>query len=277
MDKKVLLIGGSGFIGRHLAKKLLDLGWEIVVIDKIEATGANPPLGGLAPVDADNKEAMQEIFDREKPDIVFHLAGAINLRKGIDDPGLNRAKIVCDCCRKNNVKKIIFFSSGSAIQDNPESRYGLANMEIEKIIQQSGLDYVILRLANVYGPGQWEQGIIPQILTNKNLKIKSNGEQTRDFIYVDDVAEAAVLARDKKGVYNIGSGRTRRLNEVIEIIKKYKNVSFKYNHEQDFSARALDIEKTRKDFNWEPKTNLEQGLIKTIKYFEEETLWSAQK
>jgi nucleoside-diphosphate-sugar epimerase len=98
MKKKILLIGGAGFIGSHLNEKLLKLGHEVVVIDK------------------KNKD-----FGKEKPDIVYHLAGAINLRKGESDPGIERAKIVCQFCKENKVKKLIFFSSGGAILYNLES------------------------------------------------------------------------------------------------------------------------------------------------------------
>jgi len=250
MKKKILLIGGAGFIGSHLAEKLLKLGHEVVVVDK-----------------------KDKDFRKEGMDVVYHLAGAINLRKGIDDPGIERAKLVCQFCKENKVKKLIFFSSGGAIYFDPESEYAKANLEIEKIIQEKGLDYIILRLGNVYGPRQWKEGIIPQIILNKDLKIKGDGNQTRNFVYIDDVIEIAVLAmeEDKRGIYNVDAGEEHSINQVIDLVRKITGLKINpvYDGGEDISAKALDIEKSKKDFNWSPKISLEQGLRETIKYYNE--------
>ena len=250
MSKKILLIGGAGFIGSHLAEKLLKLGHEVIVIDK------------------ENKG-----FEKERPEIVYHLAGAINLRKGENDPGIERAKLVCQFCKENKVKKLIFFSSGGAIYFDPENEYAKANLGIEKIIQEKGLDYIILRLGNVYGPKQWKEGIIPQIILNKDLKINGDGNQTRNFVYVDDVVEIAILAMeaDKNGIYNVDAEEEHSINQVIDLVKEITSSEINpvYQGGEDINAKALDIEKTKKDFNWSPKVSLEQGLVKTIKYYNE--------
>jgi UDP-glucose 4-epimerase len=259
MSKKILLIGGAGFIGSHLTKGLLEKGYNIVIVDKEKG------------IDANNKEQLSKVFKKEKPDIVYHLAGAINLRKGESDSGLERAELVCQLCKENKIKKLIFFSSGGAICFDPESQYAKANVEIEKIIQKELSFFIILRLGNVYGPGQWEQGIIPQVILNKNLVIKSDGNQTRNFVYVDDVVELAILAMetDKKGIYNVDAGQEHSINQVIDLIRKLTGlvISPAYNGSRDISAKAFDIEKTKKDFNWEPKISLERGLTETIKSF----------
>jgi len=266
MAKKILLIGGAGFIGTHLAKRLLEKGYQVVVVDKKEG------------IDADNEKVIREIFEKEKPEIVYHLAGAIDLKRGGEDSGIERAKIICQCSKEYDVRKLIFFSSGAAIHFNPESEYGKANLEIERIIEEAGLpNWIILRLGNVYGPGQWKSGIIPQIILNKDLKIKGDGSQTRSFIYIDDVVEAAVLAIETKktGIYNVDGEEERTLNQIIDLIKTLtasvlrssEEIKVSYEGEKDISAKALDIGKTKKDFNWKPKTDLKQGLFKTISYF----------
>jgi len=257
IKQKVLLIGGAGFIGSHLAEKLKELGHEVIVVDKKRGTKTGFSIGDLV---------SKELFKQEKPDIIYHLAGAMNLRKGINDPGIKRAKLVCQFCKENKVKKLIFFSSGGAIYFNPQSEYAKANLEIEKIIQESGVKNVILRLSNVYGPGQWKEGIIPQIIKG-NPRIKGDGNQTRDFIYIDDVVEAAILAMDKEGIYNISSGQEYKINQVIDLVQKITglNINPVYQKKDDISAKALNVEKTKQDFNWEPKVSLEQGLVKTIK------------
>ena len=258
-EKKIILItGGAGFIGTHLKNRFLSLGHKVIVLDKKD--GFN----------IDDQEKTRQVFENERPDIVYHLAGAINLKHGGNDSGINRAKMITELAKEFNLEKIIFFSSGGAIYGDSESNYSKANLEIERIIKESNLDYVILRLANVYGPSQWKSGIIPQIIKNKELKIKGDGSQTRDFIYIDDVIDLSILAMNKNGTYNVGSDREISLNEVIDIIK---NVSgFKivpiYTKEDDISVKALDISKTKKDFNWEPKIDLKEGLSKTIELSE---------
>lgn len=259
MPKKILLIGGAGFIGSHLAKGLLKKGYEVAVVDREKG------------IDANNKEAMRKFFEKEKPEIVFNLAGAINLRKGESDSGLERAELICRLCRENKIKKLIFFSSGGAIYFDPQSDYAKANLEIEKIIQENLNSFIILRLGNVYGPGQWKEGIIPQIILNKDLVIRGDGNQTRNFVYVDDVVEAAILAMesDRNGIYNVDAGEEHTLNRVISLINKITGLVIipDYSGEKDISAKAFDLKKTKKDFNWEPKTSLGQGLAETIELF----------
>jgi len=257
--KKILLIGGAGFIGSHLAKGLLEKGHSVVIADKEKW------------IDANNKEQLGKVFKKEKPEIVYHLAGAMNLRRGAVDSSVERTKIICDCCKEYNVEKLIFFSSGGAIYFNPESDYAKANLEIEKIIQENLNFFIILRLGNVYGPGQWKEGIIPQIILNKDLKINGDGNQTRNFVYVDDVVEVAILAieTDKKGIYNVDAGQEYSINQVIDLIRKLTGLVIDpvYDGGRDISAKAFDIEKTKKDFNWESRISLEQGLVKTIEFF----------
>jgi UDP-glucuronate decarboxylase len=113
--------------------------------------------------------------------------------------------------------------------------------------------------------------IVPQIILNKDLKIKGDGNQTRNFIYIDDVVEIAILAMeaDKNGTYNVDAGEEHSINQVIGLVKEITGleISPDYRGGEDISAKALDIEKTKKDFNWEPKVSLRQGLIKTTKYY----------
>jgi len=235
-NMKIALIGGKGFIGSHLNERFLDLGYEVIIIDKGDE------------------------LNFKNIDIIYHLAGAINLKRGGNDSGVERAREVCRLARENKVKKIIFFSSGGAIYSNPKSEYAQANLETEKIIKGSGLDYVILRLSNVYGPRQWEEGIIPQIIKG-NPVIKGDGEQKRDFIYIDDVVEVSILAKDAHGTYDIGSGKLYSINEIIKMVE----IKIKPNYvgEKDIDARAI---KSNFD-NWKPRVDLREGLKRTVEEF----------
>ena len=292
MSKKILLIGGAGFIGSHLTERLLKLGHEIIVLDKQALKVSRKELSSLkrpalprgrsltpSLLGWDGKKELSSFnSDLEGIDVVYHLAGAINLRKGKNDAGIERAKLVCQFCKENKVKKLIFFSSGGAIYFDPESEYAKANLEIERIIQkelsslpsrQAG--FIILRLGNVYGPRQWKNGIIPQIILNKDLKIKGNGNQTRNFVYIDDLVEIAIMAMeaDKNGIYNVDAGEEHSVNQVIDLVKEITGLEINpvYQEGKDISAGVLDIEKTKKDFIWKPKVSLKQGLAKTIRYY----------
>ncbi|MBI3337218.1 MAG: NAD-dependent epimerase/dehydratase family protein [Candidatus Staskawiczbacteria bacterium] len=303
--KKFLIIGGGGFIGFHLSETLLKLGHSVVIIDDFSTSINFGKINSKIKVyktDIDNLNRVKDIFKKEKPDFVYHLAGAINLRRQITDSlfakDLNilaRTKIILDACLENNVKKIIFISSGGAIYENakivptaedysvhPVSLYGLANLMIERYIElyhkENNLNFIILRLSNVYGPRQWKSGIIPSIII-KILKkekpiIYGDGIQTRDFIYIDDAVNALILAAEieKRGIYNVGSGKEIRINEIFRITKNFLNTKIVPIHknlkEQETKRSLLGIKKIKKDFGWQPKVGIKEGLDKTIEWFQ---------
>jgi UDP-glucose 4-epimerase len=301
--KTILVTGGAGFIGYYLTNELLKLGNKVVVIDNFSSNAIKniDPKIKTYKTDINDANKVRAIFKKEKPDIVYHLAGVINLRHQITNPLfvkamdiLGRTKIILDSCRASNVKKIIFVSSGGAIYENakiiptphnypahPASLYGLANLMVEKYIEsyykEYGLNYIILRLSNVYGPRQWESGIIPSIilkvLKEKNPVIFGNGSQTRDFIYIDDAVEALILLakRGKNEVYNVGTGKEISLNEIFKITKNilcskvipvYKNLKT-----TETKRSALDAKKIKKEFGWHSKTDIKNGLKKTIEWY----------
>lgn len=301
---KYLITGGAGFIGSHLSRALLKLNNKVIVIDNYSTNAVKK---------VDNKiknyktnigdiSEIRKIFKKEKPDIVYHLAGVINLRRKITDPlfiesldFLDKTKAILDVCRENNVKKIVFISSGGAIYENatiiptpqdysahPTSLYGLANLMIEKYIQsyceEYKMNFIILRLSNVYGPRQWASGVIPSLIIKLLKKerpiIYSDGTQTRDFIYIDDAIEASIVAAEEaeKGIYNVGSGKEVSLNEVFGSIKDIFGLKIEPIYQdlktQESKRSALSIEKIKKELGWRPKTNLKDGLDKTIKWFQ---------
>ena len=301
--KKFLITGGAGFIGSHLAEDLLKLGHKVIIIDDFSSSAVEKigPKIKIYKTDVENFDKIREIFKKEKPDIVYHLAGVINLRHRITSPLfvktmdiLGRTKIILDSCLANNVKKIIFISSGGAIYENakviptpqdypahPMSLYGLANLIVEKYIEsyykEYGLNFMILRLSNVYGPRQWGSGIIPSIIM-KILKkekpiIYSDGNQTRDFIYINDAVEASIMLaeRGKNGIYNIGTGKEISLNEIFKLIKDISNIKVNPMRKNlkvaEARRSALDIKKIKKEFGWYPKTNIKEGLEETIDWY----------
>lgn len=301
---KIIVSGGAGFIGSHLVDKLIEEGHQVVVIDNL-STGRKENLNPKAKfyeLDiCDSK--ISQIFQEEKPEIVFHLAAQIDVHKSVKNP-IENAKInilgtlnILENCRKTSVKKFIFTSSGGAIYgdtdiiptseanpENPESPYGIAKLTVEKYLyfyeKSFNLSYVALRFANVYGPRQnskGEGGIIAifcdKMLKNEEVIINGDGEQSRDFVYVDDAVEAAILAIESKksGFYNIGTAKETSINEIFRKIKELTNSNCQEIHgpakpdEQERSC--LDFSKVEKELNWQPKYNLEKGLKETIEWF----------
>ncbi len=301
---KILVSGGAGFIASHLTDKLIEKGHQVVVIDNL-STGKKENLNPKAKfyeADICNSEIAQ-IFQEEKPEIVFHFAAQIDVRESVKDP-IQDAKVnilgslnLLQNCQKNGVKKFIFASSGGAIygdtdviptpethSENPESPYGICKLTVEKYLhffkETFGLNYTALRLANIYGPRQnskGEAGVIAvfcdQMLKNEEVVINGDGEQTRDFVFVDDVVNAALLSieQEKSDIYNIGTGIETNINEIFRKIKELTNSDCEEIHvpakQGEQKRSCLDNSKAKQELNWDPEYNLEEGLEKTVNWF----------
>lgn len=306
---KILVTGGAGFIGSHLADKLIKKGNEVFIIDNL-STGSEKNINKNAKfykADIVEKEKIEKIILDEKPDVIFHLAAQINVRKSTEDPvfDLNVNVIgtinLIDSFLKTGKqdKKFIFASTGGAIYGEcniiptpetvepfPLSPYGISKLTVEKFLNYykefKGLRYVSLRLGNVYGPRQnpyAEAGVVA-IFTNKMLKgekpvIFGDGNQTRDFIYVDDVVNAFILTmeKDADGIYNVGTEKETSVNEIFELIKKYtgSDVEKIYGEEKEGDIRrsCLSTEKIKRELGWKPEYGIENGLKKTVEWFKE--------
>ena len=303
---KILVTGGAGFIASHLTDKLIEKGHNVVVIDNL-STGKKENLNPKAKfyeADICNSEIAQ-IFQEEKPEIVFHFAAQIDVRKSVKDP-IQDAEVnilgslnLLQNCQKAGVKKFIFASSGGAIYgdtdviptpethtENPESPYGICKLTIEKYLhfykETFGLNYTALRFANIYGPRQnskGEAGVIAvfcdKMLKNQEVVINGDGEQTRDFVFVDDVINAALLSmeQEKSDIYNIGAGEETNINDIFRKIKELTGSSCEEIHAPSKAGEqkrsCLDFSKAKEKLNWGPEYNLEKGLENTIKWFKE--------
>ncbi len=251
----------------------------------------------------DIRDDLNELFEKEKFDAVFHLAAQANVRKSIENPkedaeiNIIGSLNLIDNCVKYSVKKFIFSSTGGAIysrnaeipcnedsEKEPESPYGLAKLTIEnylRIISKiSELNCCILRYANVYGPRQdakGEAGVIAIFIDNafseKPLRIFGDGNQTRDFIYVEDVVNAnlIVLEKDLKGTFNVGTGEQTSVNEISKCISSLLEKDFTIVYEDEIKGElkhnCLDAGKLRRE-GWESKIELNEGLKETIEWFE---------
>lgn len=304
--KKVLVTGGAGFIGSHITDNLVENGYAVTVIDNL-STGKENNLNKKAKFyKSDIKHSqLESIFQTEQPDYVCHQAAQVDVRRSVADPIFD-ADInvigtinILQNCIKYKVKKIVFASSGGAVYGEQEifpapethplkpiSPYGITKLVAEHYLYYyrmvHGLNYVALRYANVYGPRQdpfGEAGVvaifIQKMLNGEQPVINGDGGQTRDFVYVGDVARANIKALQEDiptGPINIGTGIETSIIEIFEFLRSIISPSVKKQFgppklgEQRRSV--VDVSKAKEILKWEPQVSISEGLKKTCEYFQ---------
>ena len=301
---KILVTGGAGFIGSQVADAYIENGNEVVIVDNL-STGRKEninPDAKFINIDITDKK-IRQLFKEEKFDVVNHHAAQIDVRKSVADP-IYDASIniigtinILEHCVKEGVKKTIFASTGGAVYGeqkyfpadenhpvNPVSPYGITKLSIEKYLNfyqvEYGLNYTILRYANVYGPRQnplGEAGVVA-IFTNKLLQaeqpiINGDGSQTRDYVFVEDVVKAnlLILKDNTSNIYNIGTGSETNVNELYKILNELTGSKSDKKHGPAAKGEQLrsviSSEKIFKELSWKPSTSLNEGLKRTVDYF----------
>jgi UDP-glucose 4-epimerase len=303
---KALVTGGAGFIGSNLVDALLARGDEVIVLDDI-STGKRENLeqalaGGaqLEVVDIRDAGAVSLLVSRTKPDVIFHLAAQIDVRKSVADPAHDaRVNVegtvnVLSAAQAHGVPRVVNTSTGGAIygegqqlpapEDHPsapEAPYGLskwcAEQYCEIFTRLHGLSTVSLRYGNVYGPRQdplGEAGVVAifcgKLLENGQAIIFGSGEQTRDYVFVDDVVDANLRAAeaDVTGPINIGLGQEKSVLDIVEVLNGHSGSSFEPEHAPERPGEvqhiALDPSRAREELGWEAKVELEEGLKRTL-------------
>ncbi len=301
---KILVTGGAGFIGSHVVDAYIELGHEVVVVDNLSSGSVENinPKAKFYRMDIRDRE-VEGLFKDEKPDVVNHHAAQMDVRKSVEDPiydadvNIIGSLNILQNCVKYGVKKFIFASTGGAIygeQDyfpadeehptRPLSPYGVAKLTVEKYLyfykEVHGLNYVVLRYANIYGPRQnphGEAGVVA-IFTSKMLKgeqpiINGDGFQTRDYTFVGDVVRANVLALnyDRSDIFNIGTGIETDVNTLFRKLKLLTGANCDEFHgpakpgEQRRSV--ISYEKIYKTLGWKPMISLDDGLRLTVEFF----------
>ncbi|MEA1883445.1 MAG: GDP-mannose 4,6-dehydratase [Thermotogota bacterium] len=302
-----LVTGGAGFIGSYIVDSLILRGLNVFVIDNL-STGQKENLLHKDVVfvedDITNKETVDHLFELHKPKYVFHLAAQISVSRSVREPvfdeGVNITGTLnlLEAARKNHTEKFIFSSTGGAMYgDQPESiptkesspekpaaPYGISKLADERYLdfyhREHGLNYTILRYANVYGPRQnpyGEAGVVAifteKMIKNEPVTINGDGQYIRDYVYVEDVANANMLAMDngKDEIYNIATGKGTDVVELFKLAKRINryNLEAEYGSERpgDLRKSILDATKAEQELNWKPYFSLEQGLIQTHDYF----------
>lgn len=302
---KVLVTGGAGFIGSNLTKFLCDRGHEVTVLDDFSSAGhTDKEIDSQATLvhGSLRDEKLLEKLLNEK-EVVFHLAAAGIIKLSLENPEfyfennvLNGVKLL-DAMRKTGVKKIVYSSSSSVYGEpekipipenhplNPINPYGASKLCFEHVLSSYyhsfGINSVSLRYFNVYGPGD-EQ--IPRTravptwvvnaIENKPLPLFWEGKQKKDYVFVEDVARANLMAAQKCAgfkVYNVGSGEGIWMYDLVKILEKVSGKKLEVaqmgERAGDPTATVGDISKIKKELGWKPEVDLETGLKRTVEYY----------
>lgn len=311
---KVLVTGGAGFIGSHVTDGYVREGWEVVVVDNLsggrrEQVNSEAKFYNISITD----KRMEKIFQKEKFDLVNHHGAQINVRASVDDPPFDARENVMgslnlmEACKNYGVKNFIFISSGGAIYGEPSqlpvgenhpktpfSPYGINKLTVEFYLyfykKVFNLNYLSLRYANVYGPRQdpfGEAGVVA-IFASNMLKgttptIFGDGQQTRDYVYVEDVVDANMAATEKieklndKKIssiddlaYNIGTGKEESVNSLYDKLSAITGFDHPplYSEPREGEVRRIYLAPSRakQELDWQAKTSLKEGLKKTVNW-----------
>jgi len=304
---KALVTGGAGFIGSNLVDALLERGDEVTVIDDV-STGRRENLNGalqsgaeLVELDIRDAEAVAGVCARTQPEVVFHLAAQIDVRRSTSDPAFDaRVNVegtinVLDAARRAGVRRFVNTSTGGAIygegrtlpapEDHPvapEAPYGQSKFAAEGYCELfrrlHGLSTTSLRYGNVYGPRQdplGEAGVVAifcgKLLEGGEATIFGDGLQTRDYVYVGDVVDANVRAAESDGVgaYNIGLGEQVTVLDIVAALDGLSDGGFSAQHapERPGEVRhiALDASRARDELGWRAQVSLSEGLERTLR------------
>ncbi|WP_301172032.1 NAD-dependent epimerase/dehydratase family protein [Brevibacillus nitrificans] len=299
---KVLVTGGYGFIGSFVAERFYKEGYQVYILDNLSS-------GNQHNVDFKHKSFLfsvedkkcEEVFRSNKFDVVVHLAAQINVQTSMEDPLLDSTSNILGLVNmlrlssKHRVEKFIFASSAAVYGRNehvplseedkcdPISIYGMNKLIGEQYCHKwkefYGLDTLCFRFANVYGPRQGsigEGGVISTFLerlhTDQEIDLHGDGSQTRDFIYVEDVADAIYRAgtTDYSGVLNLSTNKQSSINELIGLLgeeKTLKGINHSPKRKGDIDVSVLDNTRVKRRLDWVPMYSLREGLAKTSRWF----------
>ena len=303
---RILVSGGAGFIGSHTVDALAARGGhEIAIIDVLSA-GKRDQVNQRArfyQTDLRDAAAVRGVIERERPEVLVHLAAQMDVRRSVADPAFDaQVNLVgflnlMEAGREHGLRRVVFSSTGGAIygeQDcfpcdeehpqRPVSPYGIAKLATEKYLffyrAQYGIDYVALRYANVYGPRQdphGEAGVVAifcgRILEGRPVTIYGDGGQTRDYVYVADVVRANVAALEStvSGAFNVGTGIETSVNQLYDALARNAGTSraAEFGPPRAGEQRRAVIlpERAARELGWRPQVELSDGLAQTLRFF----------
>lgn len=305
----ILVTGGAGFIGSHTVDALIADGHQVVVVDDLSSGKRQNLNSKVKLIEASITDApvIDQIFTDNGPfEAIVHFAAQKSVTHSVDDPveDANRniigSLVMLEAAKKHGTKQFIFSSTGGALYGekailptpedsplHPVSPYGISKRSVEEYLsfyRRQGITTQILRYSNVYGPRQdpyGEAGVIAifcqNLVQGEPMKVFGKGEQTRDFVYVADVASANLkaLAAPKSGVWNIGTGQENSINAVLDELRSIgqefdltmKDIKYLPPRLGELDRSCLDAKLAEAELNWTSKVSLKEGLRETLRSF----------
>jgi UDP-glucose 4-epimerase len=305
-SQTILVTGGAGFIGSHVVDTFIAAGHHVVVVDNL-LTGKREnihPEARFHQADIRDLNSLLRIFSEEKPQVVCHHAALADVRASVVDPVsytqvnvIGTLNLLQACRDAGPVRRFLFASTGGAVYGEPAELpapescpprpldpYGATKLSCEHFIDtyrhNHGLEYTILRYSNVYGPRQdpmGEAGVVAifagGMLAGRQVTIHGDGCQSRDFLFVEDVARANLMALEAagSGVFNLGTGLATDINELFRELARLTGYPLPERHGPpkagEVRAIYLDCRRARAQLGWEPRVSLPEGLARTVAFF----------
>jgi UDP-glucose 4-epimerase len=302
---RILLTGGAGFIGSHVADSLLERGHEVAVVDDLSSGKRENIPEAARFYETDIRTGCLRVFEEFAPEVLCHQAAQMDVRRSVREPDFDAEVNVLGTirllqnCVEHGVGKVVFASTGGAVygeqetfpasEDHPQyplSPYGVSKLAGERYLNfyhlQYGIPHVALRYANVYGPRQdphGEAGVVAIFCGNmaagRTSTINGSGEQSRDYVYVGDVARANVLALEGEvpsGAYNVGTGLETSVNRLYELLQEISGKSLPSEQGPAKPGEQLrssvDPALAGRVMRWRPEMSLANGLGETLRFFD---------
>ena len=301
---KILVTGGAGFIGSHIVNAYINAGHDVIVIDNLSSGEIKlvNPKAKFYHLDIHSPE-VKTILEKEKITVINHHAAQISVSASVSNPLFDaNSNIIGTLQLLQNavslkVEKFIFASTGGAMYGEqktfpaseeqpckPLSPYAISKLSAETYINyygtQYGLNTTVLRYSNVYGPHQnphGEAGVVAifceRLLKDQKPIINGDGEQTRDFVYVQDIVQANTIALNPQcsGLFNVGTGKETSVNSLTRCLIKVSAITTSIEHgpakKGEQKRSSIDSGKLLKGFGWKPSVSVEEGLLETFNYF----------
>lgn len=300
---RILVTGGAGFIGSHVTEAYLNAGHEVAVLDNLSTgkTDFIPKSVKFYQADITDLPAVQQIINEFKPEVINHHAAHIQVGHSVVDPQFDAQNniigllnIMQSAKDVDTVKKVIMASTGGAMYGDqptpfkesmapqPLSPYGISKRSGELYLHfyavQYGIEYVVLRYSNVYGPRQnphGESGVVAifmeKLQKGEQPLINGSGEHTRDYVHVSDVAKANLLALDyaDNGIFNIGTATETTANQVYDLVTRAMGINQPAQHGPERPGEqvtsSLDYSLAQQKLGWEPTIDFTQGVAELVK------------